>query len=108
LLVIFGQENIMPKQSIKKTAKFRPYLSLDELAALVVHLESIPIEEKSHLAFAFDSIRRTATLAGMHLAIPAYVATPRKSLTDRLEFAPTVSPNFEAMMKELGSGDTLL
>ena len=100
--------------TIKKTAimKYRPYLSLPEIGALInlcsdaICAEIQPgrevlIEIKS----ALKSLMKTKMSVDLEIAPAAYAATPRTSLEQKLGFDIPIknAPDFSSMMDSLSA-----
>ena len=87
----------------KQVPKYRPYLSLEEIQALLDLLE--PVENKTPTLLSSQaSLLKTHTLASLSLKGAAYVTNPRKTLSEKLDFTPTVPisvPDFSEMLDSL-------
>ena len=90
-----------------KTPKFRPYLSLEEIAILITAASSVEFTTPA-LDAAIASLTKTKILAEHGVKTSAYITNPRKTLEDKLEFSkftghPIGTPDFNAMMDSLNS-----
>ena len=87
-----------------KIPKFRPYLSLEEISALIVLAETFP-SESPVMNRAVASLMKTKILAENGIKTASYITNPRKSLSAKLEFSCPAfdSPDFNAMMDALTS-----
>ena len=89
-----------------KTPKFRPYLSLEEISALITLAESFPTESPI-MQRAISSLMKTKILAENGIKTSAYITNPRKSIEQKLGFFTgkllTESPDFDSMMESLTS-----
>ena len=92
-----------------KTPKFRPYLSLEEITALITLAESFPTESPI-IQRAIASLSKTKILAEHGIKSASYVTNPRKSIEQKLGFftgeMQTESPDFDTMMESLTSANS--
>ena len=91
-----------------KTPKYRPYLSLEEISALITLAESFPTESPI-MQRAISSLTKTKILAEHGVKTSAYITNPRKSMEQKLGFftgeMQTESPDFDTMMESLTSAN---
>lgn len=104
----------MATSSTESVIKYRPYLSLNEISALLFVLDTVEINETTKdLESAAQALLKTKTLAELGLQSAAYKTNPRPTFFDKLGFSASTGvsteekqallppTDFDAMMAEL-------
>jgi succinylarginine dihydrolase len=77
----------MATSSTESIIKYRPYLSLAEISALLNILDTVEVNESTKdLESAAQALLKTKTLAELGLQSAAYKTNPRPTLVDKLGF----------------------
>lgn len=91
----------MATSSTESVIKYRPYLSLNEISALLSVLDTVEINETTKdLESAAQALLKTKTLAELGLQSAAYKTNPRPTFFDKLGFSASTGASTGASFEE--------